>query len=260
MCGTNMIVRRRALEDVGGLDESNVTEDFLTSLFLHRKGWQSVYVPKILCEGLAPEDLRSYQSQQLRWARGCLDLLLRHRPWRSDGLTLAQRIQYLFSASHYLCGLVLLIEITIPLVALFGGFVPLESGAAAVTGTWLLFVTTMLVLVGKAGRGALSFSGLSFLLGSFPIHVRALVAALGNRKGRFAVTPKRRTGAAAWPVAVPHLLYCALAGAGISTGIVREGLSPTVLASSAWTLAFVVLFIPFIAAVVPEGPRERNDG
>jgi len=52
MCGTNMIVRRRALEDVGGLDESNVTEDFLTSLFLHRKGWQSVYVPKILCEGL----------------------------------------------------------------------------------------------------------------------------------------------------------------------------------------------------------------
>lgn len=42
-CGTNIIFRRQALLDVGGLDESTVTEDFATSVKLHIQGWKSLY-------------------------------------------------------------------------------------------------------------------------------------------------------------------------------------------------------------------------
>ena len=45
MCGTNLVFRREALEEVGGMCEKSITEDFLTSVFLHNKGWVSVYVP-----------------------------------------------------------------------------------------------------------------------------------------------------------------------------------------------------------------------
>ncbi|NJK71390.1 MAG: glycosyltransferase [Thermales bacterium] len=57
MCGTNMVIRRTAILEAGGMCETNIAEDFLTSLFIHEKGWKSIYVPEILAEGLAPERL-----------------------------------------------------------------------------------------------------------------------------------------------------------------------------------------------------------
>src|SRR5690606_7694254 len=70
ICGTNVVIRRKALEEVGGMFEENIAEDFLTSLFVHQHGWRSVYVPQVLATGFAPFDLLSYVKQQLRWARG----------------------------------------------------------------------------------------------------------------------------------------------------------------------------------------------
>ena len=44
-CGTNVVLRRRALEDVGGFPTNSLTEDFEMSVRLHERGWTSVYVP-----------------------------------------------------------------------------------------------------------------------------------------------------------------------------------------------------------------------
>ncbi len=41
MCGTNMVVRRIALEEAGGMSEKSIAEDFLTSLLVHEKKWKS---------------------------------------------------------------------------------------------------------------------------------------------------------------------------------------------------------------------------
>jgi len=105
-CGTNVVFRRTALEEVGGFSEDSVTEDFELSVRLHEAGWKSVYVSEVLACGLGPEDMASYVSQQQRWARGCLGaipLVLRSKlPWRA-------RVQYLLSASYFMTGLTLLI-------------------------------------------------------------------------------------------------------------------------------------------------------
>src|SRR5215470_4371248 len=37
--GTNFVIRRQALQSVGGWDESNLTEDLTTSYNLHADGW-----------------------------------------------------------------------------------------------------------------------------------------------------------------------------------------------------------------------------
>ena len=75
-CGTNVVFRRAAIEDVGGIPEDSITEDLRISLMLIRRGWRSVYVPEVLAEGLGPLDVGSYFGQQRRWALGSLEILL----------------------------------------------------------------------------------------------------------------------------------------------------------------------------------------
>jgi cellulose synthase (UDP-forming) len=70
--------------------------------------------PRCSPKGLAPEDLLSYTKQQFRWARGALDSSSDFNPFRYRGLSLAQNIQYLASASFYLSGLSCLIDMLLP--------------------------------------------------------------------------------------------------------------------------------------------------
>ncbi len=74
-CGTNVVFRRQALEDIHGFPEDSLTEDFELSILLHERGWRSVYVNEVFAQGLGPEDMTSYVSQQRRWAKGCLSAI-----------------------------------------------------------------------------------------------------------------------------------------------------------------------------------------
>src|SRR3546814_11748560 len=72
--------RRSALDDVGGFPEQSVTEDFQLSVALNERGWRAAYVAEVLAQGLGPEDMASYASQQQRWARGCLAAIPHNLP------------------------------------------------------------------------------------------------------------------------------------------------------------------------------------
>lgn len=52
-CGSCAVIRRRALDDIGGFATGTVTEDIHTSLRLHKRGWHSVYLPESLAYGIA---------------------------------------------------------------------------------------------------------------------------------------------------------------------------------------------------------------
>ena len=43
--GTNVIFRRAAIDDVGGIYTDSKSEDVWTSLMLHERGWKSIYIP-----------------------------------------------------------------------------------------------------------------------------------------------------------------------------------------------------------------------
>jgi cellulose synthase (UDP-forming) len=123
-CGTNVMFRRAALEDVGGFPLESVTEDFELSIELHERGWRSRYVPEVLAHGLGPEDMASYVSQQQRWSRGCLSAL--PTVLRSS-LPLRQKVQYALSASFFLSGWTVLVYMSFPVVRLLTGAQPLAS-------------------------------------------------------------------------------------------------------------------------------------
>ena len=59
-CGSSAIVRRTALEEVGGVDTRTVTEDMHTSMQMHARGWKSIYHDRELALGIAPDGASSF--------------------------------------------------------------------------------------------------------------------------------------------------------------------------------------------------------
>lgn len=120
-CGSGAMIRRAALDSVGGYATGTATEDIHTSIRLHSKGWKSLFVHELLAYGLAPEDLREYHKQRVRWGAGSLGLLFRSpdSPLWTKGLSLMQRLCYLNSAMAYMEGTLKVFYFTVPLYVIF---------------------------------------------------------------------------------------------------------------------------------------------
>jgi len=120
-CGSAAVLRREALDDVGGFAGRSITEDAETALTLHARGWNSVYVDKPLIAGLQPPTFASFIGQRSRWAQGMMQILIYHRPLFKRGLSLPQRLCYTSSALFWMFPFVRLVFLVAPLFYLFFG-------------------------------------------------------------------------------------------------------------------------------------------
>lgn len=259
MCGTNMVIRREAIEEVGGMCDTNIAEDFVTGLFMHKKGWKSLYVPEVLAEGLAPEDFLSYYKQQLRWARGSLEVLFKYNPIFSRQLAAGQKVQYLASASYYLSGLFVLVNALIPLAFFFTGRVPFLVSTMSLAAAFLPYMFLTLYIVQLSSNFSYTFRALAFSMSSWTIHIRALFELLIGRKTGFAITSKKAVQGNFVRLVVPHIAYMVVAAAGIGFALVREGFTASVMTNSAWVILNSAVFIPFIRAALPSGAARRRE-
>jgi cellulose synthase (UDP-forming) len=251
MCGTNMVIRRSALEEVGGMCTESIAEDFITGLMIHNNGYRSTYVPEVLAEGLATEDLLSYSKQQFRWARGALDVIFRWNPIFMRGLTLAQKIQYLSSSSFYLSGVVILVDAFLPIIFLYTGLVPLHISGMLLASAFLPYFFWTLYTIQRSSNFTFSFSSIGFSMGSFTIHLRALFSAATFRKSAFGITQKYGITGNFLPLVRTHMLYILLVIGGLPVALLREGFSASLLNNGAWALFNSFIFFPFIRAALP---------
>ncbi len=114
-CGSCAVIRRSAVEEIGGFATQTVTEDAHTALRLHRAGWNSAYLRLPLAAGLATERLAIHVGQRMRWARGMTQIFRIDNPLLGRGLGLGQRICYLNAMLHFFFGLPRFIFLTAPL-------------------------------------------------------------------------------------------------------------------------------------------------
>ncbi len=248
ICGTNVAIRRSALEEVGGMNEQNIAEDFLTSLAIHQKGWKSIYVSEVLAEGLAPEDLLSYYKQQLRWARGSLEVLFGSNPLFKRGLTISQKLEYLSSALFYFNGFIVAIDIIIPLIFLYTSIEPVSASTASLAMFFIPFMFFNLITLYLISDRSFTFRSISFTQSSFFLQLQALLSVLLKQKMGFSVTSKSALQGNFISLAYPHIFYTIIGFIGIGYAISREGLNPAVMTNAAWFLFNVILFIPYIYA------------
>jgi cellulose synthase (UDP-forming) len=219
-CGTNVVFRRSALEDVGGFPLDSVTEDFELSLRLHERDWCSRYVPEVLAHGLGPEDMASYVSQQQRWSRGCLSAL--PAVLRSS-LPARQKIQYLLSASFFLSGWTVLVYMTFPVVRLATGAQPLAATSAdQFLGHFAPYFGLSLLAVTVLGGGAYTFKAFALQAASFWIHVQSTVLTVLGRRAGFVVTPKEGVEGPQPRAVAPALVAIFVLASVAAFGLLRD--------------------------------------
>ncbi len=259
MCGTNMILRREAIDEVGGMCEFNIAEDFLTSLFVHNKGWKSIYIPKVLAEGLAPEDFLSYYKQQFRWTRGSLEVIFKYNPLFMPGLSWPQRFQYLISASYFLSGIVVLFDAILPLIFLYTGITAVNTHTMALAIIFIPYIFSSLFALQKSSNYSLSFSAISFSISSFLLQLHGILAVLINQKTSFTVTSKKALTGNFLYLVIPQIAYIVLALVGLIIGLSREGLDASLLANLSWVIVNAAAFVPFIIAASPKREKRTKD-
>ncbi len=197
-CGTNVLFRRQALEDVEGFEQESVTEDFATSFKFHAKGWRSAYSSLTQTFGMGPEDLNAYLKQQFRWALGTVGMLRRIVPMllrNPRALNVSTWIEYIVSSTYYLVGWAFLILVLCPVIYLLFD-VPsyfarpwffMLFATPYIALTFLIFLWT---LRRRNYRPTDIILGQLLIAAAFPTYMKASAFALLNIKRPFAVTPK----------------------------------------------------------------------
>jgi glycosyltransferase involved in cell wall biosynthesis len=282
--GTMGLIRRVALDALGGWDEWCITEDAELSLRLLRAGWSGLHVDQSWGRGIMPLTFEALKGQRYRWCFGGIQILRMH--WRSlipgpgnagNRLSTAQRWSYLSGAVQWygdLLGLVFL-------AFLLAGAINLASGGGELFRKLTAFlVATVPVLVAlglvravallRRGTGAYwrDAIGAFFIWQSTSLVVaRASVLGLFARKAAFLRTPKTSERAAWWEPLRANWAESSLALLG-ALGIAAALTRPTELSGPllAGLLAFPTLGMaaaPFNSwaaqrAALPPDLRQRR--
>jgi cellulose synthase (UDP-forming) len=191
-CGSCSIMRRQAVDAVGGIPTQSITEDLLTTLVMLRKGYQTIYLNERLSMGLAAESIEGFFVQRERWCRGAIQSLFLKAGPLGPGLSVVQRILF-FPTSWLTQYAVRLMLIAIPLAYLLLGWLPFHFTDAAdmvfyQLPVFLSFFLAMRWLVG--GHFSPLVSGPAGVFASFrlaPTVVASLIKPFGKP---FRVTPK----------------------------------------------------------------------
>jgi cellulose synthase (UDP-forming) len=249
--GTNVIFRRAALEEIGGMYIASNSEDIWTSIELHRRGWRSFFVPEVLARGLSPDSLLSYFKQQFRWAYGAFEVMLRGGLWRGKGLTVDQRFQYLLAGVNYLLSLAALILMCLPAVYLLFGLSPIRSDIS----TWLVHYAPfylLIMLVTVMQLGGFKPAAIVTSIGAAPVHVKALVMAIFKRKVRWTVTNAGPTGLPGVELVLPHVALLLLNAVAVAVGISMLPLRGTDVAAVGLSIGWAVIYVLVLGRVVAE--------
>ena len=265
--GTMTIVRRRALDEVGGWSTWCITEDTELGLKLFEAGYGAAYIPQSMGKGLIPDTLEAFMSQRYRWVYGAIQILKRHAGSIFLGrsrLSWAQRYQFL-------CGWLPWISDGLGMVVTFMALlwtllmtvapvyfdVPMPALSAAALA--LFFAKTLKTLllypqkVGSGVRGALmaSVAGLALT------HTvgKAAISGLFTRNKPFLRTPKctdpALLGQALKVVWQEASLLGLLALAVGAMALVNDGFSDP--AAILWMVMLTVQGLPYAASIVTAG-------
>lgn len=192
-CGSAGVLRRAALDEVGGFGTETVTEDAETSIDLHARGWRSIYVDRPMITGLAPETFTGFVRQRIRWAQGMIQIFLLKNPLRKPGLTLGQRIGYLSSCLYWFFPIARVTFLAAPLAfLLFGRHVYDVSAEEFLAYTVPHFLGFIVFTNAMFRHVRWPFIGAVYeLMQSLFALVPVIGTILRPHAPRFAVTPKR---------------------------------------------------------------------
>jgi cellulose synthase (UDP-forming) len=258
--GTNVMFRRSAVHEIGGICVDSKSEDVWTSLLLHERGWRSIYFAKSLAVGDAPETIEAYSKQQLRWATGGFEIWFRANPFsRKRRLTPDQRIMYAITATHYLTGIAPGALLFVPPMEIFFDLRPVNLSVGV--GQWLLMYAgfyVLQVLLAFFSVGSFRWEVLMLAAVSYPIYVKALVNAFVGREQKWHVTGSTTRAASPFNFMVPQVLTFAFLALSGAVGLWQNLVTGRFTLGTAWCLTNALVLGAFIAVAMGESRRARR--
>ncbi|MBN1529334.1 MAG: glycosyltransferase [Thermoleophilaceae bacterium] len=225
-CGSGLVWRRAALEDIGGFPTWNLVEDVQSGVEALRRGWRSAYVPILGALGQhSPEDLANVYKQRGTWALDTVRLLV----WGNlRGLNLRQRLQFAELGLFYVQSFATLVFVACPAIGFAAGVYPLNTDygdyalhfwpfAIAVE----LYFAALAVGVGyeRVWRARVLWTGLA------PVYMKACaLAVIGGRRRKpvYRVTRKHDEHRWYWRLVLPQMALLAVLVGSMAVALTRD--------------------------------------
>jgi cellulose synthase (UDP-forming) len=244
-CGSGLVWRREALNDIGGFPTWNLVEDLQSGVEALRRGWRGVYLPIVGAVGqTAPEDIPNAIKQRGTWALDTLRLTF----WGvKKGLSLRQNLQFSELGFFYLLSLAVLVFLTVPVVSLVFDLYPLVTSHQTYAAHFWPYAAAVELLLAALAQG-LPYEALwrarQTWLGMAPVYARAALVALRygpGRKPSYRVTRKFHQHQWYWRETLPQfLLLLGLIGASIYHLLTHSLLDRADLGSLFWAAFLAV--------------------
>jgi cellulose synthase (UDP-forming) len=258
--GTNVIFRRAAINDIGGIYTDSKSEDVWTSLMLHERGWKTIYIPKTLAVGDAPETIEAYTKQQLRWATGGFEIMLTHNPLSPRRkLTTDQRIMYLVTATHYLTGIAPALLLLVPPLEIFFDLRPVNLSIDVTT--WLTFYAgfyLMQILLAFYTLGSFRWEVLMLAAVSFPIYAQALVNAFAGKEQKWHVTGSTSKASSPFNFMIPQIVVFVFLLLSSAIAIWRDMGNSQLTLATAWNVTNTFILGSFMIVACREAWRIKH--
>ncbi|WP_424813530.1 UDP-forming cellulose synthase catalytic subunit [Roseococcus sp. YIM B11640] len=223
-CGSCAVLRREALEEVGGVPHTTVTEDCHCSLKMQQRGWHTAYIRIPLAAGLATERLALHIGQRLRWARGMLQIMRVENTPLAENLSWPQRFCYFIAGFGFLFALPRIVFLTSPLAFLFFGVSVIAASPlaiAAYAGSHIIHAIATTARLNGPHRHSF-WSEIYEASLAVPLTPVTVLTLLDPSKGKFNVTDKGgilESGYLDFRAVLPNLIMLGLMTIGVVIGI-----------------------------------------
>ncbi len=257
------IVRRTALEEVGGWSEWCITEDTELGLKLFEQGYSAAYIPLSLGRGVMPDTLGAFMVQRYRWVYGAMQIMKRHARavfLGSRKLTHAQRYQFMAGWLPWISdGPALIVTLfallwTILMIVAPKMFdVPMAALSACALALFAVKTLKTLLLYPPKVRSGLKGAAMASIAGLSLTHTvgKAILMGLFTSRYPFMRKPKCESRAplkqilrVAWQETA---LFVACMSALIATVISRHGVGDP--ATLLWVAMLCVQALPYAATI-----------
>ncbi len=254
-CGSCAVLRREALDEIGGIAIETVTEDAHTSLKFQRLGWKSAYINVPQAAGLATESFSGHVGQRVRWARGMAQIMRIDNPLFGRGLQFMQRLCYLNAMLHFFFALPRLIFLTAPLLYLYFGLFIIDAYAPTIAAFVLPHLILAIIANSRVqGKHRNSFWNEVYETALAPfILLPTLLAVINPKLGKFNVTAKGGLVMKDYfdkKFARPFIILFLLNIGGLIAGVLRwwgdpSADVPTIVMTVTWTVynLFMILVV-----------------
>jgi cellulose synthase (UDP-forming) len=263
-CGSPAILRRKALEEIGGFATGTITEDMHTSLRLQRRKWRTIYHNETVARGLAPQTFRGFSTQWYRWGYGAMQVLRQENPLFGSGFSFSQRLCYFASFYFYWMSYQKLLYVLTPVICLLSGIFPVVAQPSVFAIYFLPYLLLNVIASCMLQGGCRNFLlSEEFNLLKIQVLTRT-VGGLFRKKIKFSVTPKARDEAASWrDVTLPLLIIAGLTVAVIYGGfqIAHQPAGFRFWAYAVnlfWAVFYLAMFIPSVSRALRREERRNS--